>query len=329
MAYIPRFTVTAKVLNDLMKISNILTRTNLSTFGSVAPHLRRVNRLRSLHSSLAIEGNSLSLDEVTAIIEGRTVKGPRDEITEVKNAYAAYGMMDALDPYDKEDLLKAHAIMMDGLVGSPGEFRTSDGAIVDGEGNIVYIAPHPGEVSRSIDDLMEWVRSSDYPIIVKSCVFHYEFEYIHPFEDGNGRIGRMWQTLLLSEYDETFKWLPVESMIRSYQKEYYEAIAASNESFECTVFLEFMTGVILRSLEETMESSVRNTMSTTKGLLPNDVALFAMIRDGYFRNIRQAAETIGVSIPTLNRSLKTLRDAGLIRKEGNKRTGVWVVEGKK
>lgn len=326
MALIPRFTVNAKVLNNLMRISETLTRIDLCAYGSIAPHLRRTNRLRSLHSSLAIEGNSLSLDEVTSIIDGKTVKGPQNEIREVKNAYSAYEAMDVLDPFDRDDLLKAHSIMMDGLVKSPGSFRTGDDVVVDGDGNIIHVAPRPENVPKLMDDLMEWTRSSDYPIIIRSCVFHYEFECIHPFEDGNGRTGRMWQTLLLSKYDESFRWLPVESMIRSYQKEYYRSIQVSNESSDCTAFLEFMTGIILKSLEESAEASVKDGVPSAKNLSSNDVALYAIIRDRHFRNIKQAAEMLDVSIPTVNRSLKKLKDEGLIRKEGNKKSGVWVTE---
>jgi Fic family protein len=277
-----------------------------------------------LHSSLAIEGNSLSLDEVTSIVDGKTVQGPQNEIREVKNAFSAYKMLDSLDPFDENDLLKAHGIMMDGLMEGPGSFRSGDEAIIDGDGNIVHVASHPEQVGRLVDDLLEWTRQSDYPMIIKSCVFHYEFEYIHPFEDGNGRVGRLWRTLLLSKYDESFKWVPVESMIRSYQKEYYDSIAISNESLDCTAFLEFMTGAILRSLEEAVEASARGDIPTEGRLSSNEVALYVMIRDGHFRNIAQAAETLGVSVPTLNRCLKILRDEGLIRKEGNRKSGEWV-----
>jgi len=325
MTYKPRFTVTAKVIDDLMKITDRLARINIGKGLLVTPRLRRINRLRSLHSSLAIEGNSLSLDEVTSIVDGKIVKGPMNEIAEVRNANSAYGMMASLDPFSVEDLLKTHGVMMKDLQPNAGSFRRGDEGVFDGEGNLVYMAPHPDDVPKMIGDLLEWTRESDYPMIIRSCVFHYRFEYIHPFEDGNGRMGRMWQTLLLSEYNNAFRWIPVESMIRAYQKGYYDAIAQSNSSGDCTVFLEYMTDVILKALEEYIASSVREGSEGMSALTPNENAVYVMIRDGYFRNTEQAAETIGISKVTLNRCLKSLREKELIRKEGNKKSGVWVI----
>jgi Fic family protein len=322
MVYEPRFTVTAKVLDNVTRITEILTRADLSRNGRSVPRLRRRNRLRSLHSSLAIEGNRLSLDEVSAVIDGRPVTGPETDIAEVRNAYAAYEMMDSFDPFSREDLLRAHGIMMGGLVNNAGSFRTGDEGVFDGEGNLIHLAPHPEEVSGMVDDLLEWTRASDYPMIVRSCVFHYRFEYIHPFEDGNGRLGRLWQTLLLSRSNDNFKWIPVESAIRSYQRDYYDAIEASNAECDCTVFLEFMTGAILTALEE----SARELSERDAGmkLTSSESSLYAMIRDGCFVDIGQAAVAMEVSVPTVNRCLRSLREKGLIRKEGNRRSGVWV-----
>ncbi len=325
MTYKPRFTVTAKILNDVMRITEILTRNGLSRAGTGLPHLRRVNRLRSLHSSLSIEGNSLSLDDVSAIIDGRIVKAPRDEIQEVLNSHDAYESMDSFDPFRVEDLLNAHGIMINGLIGNAGSFRTEDEGIFDKDGNCVHIAPNPKFVPTMMENLLEWTRTSDYPMIIRSCVFHYEFEYIHPFEDGNGRIGRLWQTLLLSKYDESFKWIPIESLIRVHQKRYYDAITISNESSDCTAFVEFMTGAILEALMESTEAIDRREICIDGWIPPNEVSLYALIRDGYYRNIEQAAEQIGVSRPTLNRYLKSLKDKGLIEKIGNKRSGTWVI----
>ena len=325
MTYEPRFTVTPKIIDDLMRISDSLAKINIGKGVLVTPRLRRVNRLRSLHSSLAIEGNSLSLDEVISIIDGKPVRGPMNEIAEVRNANSAYGMMASLDPFSADDLLKAHGVMMRDLQPNAGSFRKGDEGVFDGEGNLVYMSPHPTDVPRMINDLLRWTKESDYPMIVKSCVFHYRFEYIHPFEDGNGRMGRMWQTLLLSEYNSAFRWIPVESMIRTYQKGYYDSIAQSNSSGDCTVFLEYMTDVILKALDEYINSSVRKESEDMSALTSNESAVYVMIRDGYFRNAEQAAETIGVSKPTLNRCLKSLREKGLIRREGNKKSGIWVI----
>ena len=324
MALEPRFTVNAKILDNIMRITESLTKEKVRRNGGVTPYLRRINRLRSLHSSLAIEGNRLSLDEVSAIIDGKAVRGPKDEITEVMNANAVYEMMDSFDPYSKEDLLKAHGMMMKGLVRGAGTFRTGDEGVFDSEGNCIYLAPGPELVPGLVDDLLEWVRTSDYNMIIKSCVFHYELEYIHPFEDGNGRMGRFWQTLLLSRYDGIFRWIPVESSIRVNQKEYYDVIEQSNVSFDCTIFLEYMTGAILRAIEESEASSVRDE-SGMDSISFNEAALYAMIRDGYYRDVTQAAVQIGVSRATINRCLKSLKDKGLIVREGIRRGGTWKI----
>ena len=322
MTYSPPFTISPKILDNVMRITEALTQANLGRSGIALPHLRRTNRLRSLHSSLAIEGNGLSLDEVTAVIEGKTVAGPKDEITEVRNAYAAYEDLDSFDPFEKEDILRAHAVMMEGLVDSAGSFRTGSEGVFDGEGNIVYIAPGPEFVPLMMDNLLRWTKESEYSMIVKSCVFHYQFEYIHPFEDGNGRIGRLWQTLLLSRFDASFKWMAIESVIRKHQKGYYDAIERSNQVGDCTVFVEFMTGVIYEALTETAVALVGEEAGRVR-MSSKETALYTLIRDGYFTDIDQAAELMGVSRPTLSRCIRSLKDKGLIEKEGNRKSGVW------
>ena len=318
----PRFIINAKILDNVVRITDLLTKENVRRNGGITPYLRRINRLRSLHSSLAIEGNGLSLDEVTAIIDGKTVRGPVDEVRGVLNANTVYAMMDSFDPFSKEHLLQAHGIMMKDLVKGAGSFRTGDEGVFDSEGNCIHLAPGPELVPRLMDDLLEWMKYSDHNMIIRSCVFHYELEYIHPFEDGNGRTGRFWQTLLLSTYDGLFRWIPVESVIRTYQKEYYDAIEQSIASSDCTVFVEYMTGAILRALKESTESSVREE-SGIGGLTSNEAALYAMIRDGYFRDITQAAVQIGVSRATINRCLRSMKDRGIIIREGIRRGGTW------
>ena len=329
MAYEPRFTVTAKVLDNVIKITEVLTRIGVGNRGIIVPQLRRINRLRSVHSSLAIEGNSLSLDDVSAIIDGKRVAGPEDEITEVKNAYAAYNDMDSFDPFDKAHLLKAHGMMMNGLIGTAGAFRTGSEGIFDKDGNCIHLAPGPDLVPMMLDNILGWTKDSEYTMIIKSCVFHYQFEYIHPFEDGNGRMGRLWHTLLLSKYDDSFKWIPVESMIRRHQKGYYDAIEHSNQHSDCTAFLEFMTDMILEALKESVKTSIGEEAGYEGHLTSKEAMLYAMIRDGYYVDIAQAAMEMNVSRPTLNRCLKSLKDKGIIRKEGNKKSGTWAIVSQK
>ena len=323
MPYEPRFTITSKILDDTMKIVETLTRKRYDV--KETAHLKRNSRIRSIHSSLAIEGNNLSLEDVTAIIDGREVAGPLYEIKEVMNAHDAYDMMDSIDPYSLDDLLMIHGIMMDGIIESAGKLRNVKEGVFNGEGSCIHLAPRPDSVPDLIKQLLQWVRGSDLPMVIKSCIFHYQFEYIHPFEDGNGRIGRLWQTILLSKYDSSFKWLPIESMIRNYQTGYYDTIALSNEVCDCTPFIEFMTKMILKSLNESIEESLKENTNVENDMTVNEMRLYSMICDGYYRDIAQAANLMKVSVPTLNRCLKSLKESGAIKKIGNKKTGKWVI----
>ena len=214
-----------------------------------SPRLRRVNRIKSIKSSLAIEANSLTLRQVTDVVNGKRVLGPGKDILEVKNAYAAYGAISDLDPYSVKDLLYAHKIMTAGLVEESGNFR-SGGVGVFSNNELIHMAPPAHMVPTHISNLLNWVKSSEWDPLVKSCVFHYEFEFIHPFADGNGRMGRLWQTLLLSRWNPLFEWIPVESMIEKHQAEYYQAINRSTEETDSGIFVEFMLNIIEESLNE-------------------------------------------------------------------------------
>lgn len=249
MEYKPPFTVNENIINLLAGISEIIGRISVAHKDIISPRLRRGNRIRTIHSSLAIEHNTLSLDQVTAVIDGKRVLGEPREIREVRNAYEAYEMIRELDPLDISDLLKAHGLMMNGLVSESGCFRTGGVGIFDGD-RLVHAAPPPDLVPRLVSDLFEWYKNSEFHVLIKSCIFHYEFEFIHPFSDGNGRMGRMWHTLLLSRWNKIFEWLPIEELIRERQKDYYEALAASDKSADCSDFVEMMMRVIRDALAE-------------------------------------------------------------------------------
>jgi Fic family protein len=212
------------------------------------PKLRRLNRLRSIHSSLAIENNTLSLEQVTALFYGKSVLAPVQDICEAKNAFEVYNKLLGFDPYDTMDLLTAHQILMKDLVQTPGQFRSGNIGVVRGQ-DLVHIAPPADNVSGLIADLLRWTEGAEVHPLVKSCIFHYEFEIIHPFPDGNGRMGRMWQTLLLHRWKEIFAWLPVETMVYERQQEYYAAFRHSNDAGDCTEFLRFMLQAIWDTLE--------------------------------------------------------------------------------
>ncbi len=246
----PPFEVTEAMLSDVMKIGELVGKVSSTQNLSANPTLRRQNRIRTIYSSLAIEQNTLSLEQVTAVLSGKRVLAPLKDITEVQNAYEIYDHLDELDPYKVDDLLLAHRVMMRGLVQEAGEFRSRPVGVVDSKGNVLHFGTLPQYVPGLVEELIDWTKCSPLPVLIKSCVFHYEFEVIHPFADGNGRIGRLWHTLLLSQWNPLFAWLPVESIIHDHQQEYYDAINRSNAEGEGTVFVAFMLGVIREALEE-------------------------------------------------------------------------------
>lgn len=249
----PPFSITGKMLTMTAEIAELVGRVVSTEKLSTNPILRRTNRIRSIYSSLAIEQNSLTLEQVTAVLAGRRVLAPPKDIKEVQNAYEIYERMEQLDPYSTEDLLFAHEVMTKGLVAESGAFRSGAIGVVDQAGNILHFGSLPAYVPQLVADLLEWTRDSELPILIKSCVFHYEFELIHPFADGNGRVGRLWHTLLLSKWNPLFAWLPVESIIHDRQEEYYQAFNRSNDMGESTLFIEFMLSAIRSALEEAVD----------------------------------------------------------------------------
>ena len=251
----PPFEITNQIIDYVAEIAELMGRLTVSSPLSASPTLHRANRIRTIHGSLAIEQNTLSLEQVTAILNGKHVLAPPKDIAEVKNAYEIYGRLDELDPYSVDDLLTAHSIMTRGLVEESGMFRTRPVGVVDSEGNVLHFGTLPQYVPDLVMELLDWAKTSEVHMLIRSCVFHYELELIHPFADGNGRVGRLWHTLLLSKWNPAFAWLPVESIIHDRQQEYYAAINASNDAGESTVFIEFMLSVIKASLIETIDAS--------------------------------------------------------------------------
>lgn len=244
----PPFEITNTMIHEIAEIAELVGKLTSSNQLSANPTLRRTNRIRTIHGSLAIEQNTLSLEQVTAVLNGKQVLAPHKDIAEVKNAYEIYERLDELDPYSVDDLLTAHGIMMRGLVEESGVFRSRPVGVVDQAGHVLHFGTLPQYVPDLVMELLDWVKSSDVHMLIRSCVFHYEFELIHPFADGNGRVGRLWHTLLLSKWNPAFAWLPVESIIHNRQQEYYESINASNAAGESTVFIEFMLSAIKASL---------------------------------------------------------------------------------
>ena len=251
--YTPPCTITERMIHQVAEISELIGRADVVMGGIVNPSLRRENRIKSIQASLAIENNTLSLNQVTAILDGKRILGEPREIKEVENAFQAYEILLELNPLSVKDLLKAHKTLMDGLVREAGVFRSGGVGIFDGE-VVVHMAPPAARVPELIQDLFAWYETSEIHPLIKSCIFHYEFEFIHPFSDGNGRIGRMWHTLLLSRWKKLLGWLPVETLVRERQSEYYKALGSSDQDANSSVFVEYMLQAILDALRETSGS---------------------------------------------------------------------------
>ena len=251
----PPFEITNTMIHEIAEIAELVGKLISTNQLSANPTLRRTNRIRTIHGSLAIEQNTLSLEQVTAVLNGKQVLAPPKDIAEVKNAYEIYERLEELDPYSVDDLLTAHGIMTRGLVDESGVFRSKPVGVVDQEGHVLHFGTLPQYVPNLVMELLDWVKNSDVHMLIRSCVFHYAFELIHPFANGNGRVGRLWHTLLLSKWNPAFAWLPVESIIHDRQQEYYEAINASNNAGESTVFIEFMLSAIKASLMDAINTS--------------------------------------------------------------------------
>lgn len=257
----PPFEINERIMADVIEIAELVGRVSVTDKISMNPTLRRTNRIQTIYSSLAIEQNTLDIKQVTAVLSGKRVIAPPKDIAEVQNAYEIYDNMDKLNPYSIDDLLKAHSVMERGLLNEAGEFRSRPVGVADSEGNILHFGTLPQYVPKLIQELLEWTEKSEIHLLIKSCVFHYEFELIHPFADGNGRMGRLWHTLLLSKWNPIFAWLPIESIIHDNQSEYYNAINISNNNGNSTVFIEFMLSVIKQALQESINDKPKNISS--------------------------------------------------------------------
>lgn len=307
----PPFEITMSMLEQVAEIAELVGRISVSSTLSTNPMLRRTNRIRSVYSSLAIEQNTLSLEQVTAVLNGKRVLAPPKDIAEVKNAYEIYEMMDSLDPYSVEDLLNAHAVMTRGLTEESGCFRTGSVGVVDQNGNILHFGALPDYAPGLTKELLDWVKNCEIHMLIKSCVFHYELELIHPFADGNGRMGRLWHTMLLTRWKPVFAWLPVESMIHDRQEQYYAAINQSNFDGESTAFIEFM----LTAIRDTLAEAVQ--VSGASGMSEDEMRWLRIERflkkNGSIANA-DVREMFGVSSATANRILSRLADDGRIKK---------------
>lgn len=257
MANKPPYTITEKAADYLAKIVETVTRLEYGTEFTRDIRLHRENRVKTIHSSLAIEGNALTLDEVTAVIEGKRVAGKQTEIKEVKNAYEAYDKIMTFDPYSVGDFLKAHKLMTEGLLEESGRFRSEDVGVFAGD-VAVHIGARPQFVPDLIKDLFDWAKESELHPVLKSAIMHYEIEIIHPFADGNGRMGRLWQTLLLAKWNEVFAWIPMELILYQNRPKYYRAFEDARSVNDSGAFIEFTLSAVLNSIIDQEQHQVEH-----------------------------------------------------------------------
>ena len=305
----PPFEITNAMIDHVAEIAELVGRLTSTNQLSANPTLRRANRIRTIYGSLAIEQNTLTLEQVTAVLNGKQVLAPPKDIAEVKNAYEIYERLDELNPYSVDDLLTAHSIMTRGLVDESGVFRSKPVGVVDQEGHVLHFGTLPQYVPDLVMELLDWVKNSDVHMLIRSCVFHYEFELIHPFADGNGRVGRLWHTLLLSKWNIAFAWLPGESIIHNRQEAYYAAINASNDAGESTVFIEFMLTAIKASLIDAINTSDEMSDGPMDKAAMRWTQIEKFLQTHEFIMNADVRNLCGVSAATANRIL-----AGLVTK---------------
>ena len=327
MSYQPPFTITTDILNLVADISQQVGRLDACALNS-SPQLRKQNRIKTITGTLAIEGNTLTEEQITAIVEGKPVLGSVRELAEVKGAIAAYDALPTFRPGNLRDLLAAHGLMMSDILVNAGAFRTK--AVGIHKGNVVHhVAPPAHQVSGLMAELTQWLtQSKDHPLITSS-VFHYEFEFIHPFSDGNGRMGRLWQTLILSRWHPLFLSLPLESVIKDNQQQYYQALEQADQRANSTPFVHFMLSVIAETLPQNAPANAPanapvNASPEVAGLKTPE-AIVTLLAANPELTRQQLADAIGKDLRTIGRALARLQQAGKIKRVGSDKTGHWEI----
>jgi len=309
----PPYEITNKILNLIASVSEKIGEINAAHLNKPPTELRKRNRIKTIQSSLEIEGNTLTVAQITDLLENKRILAPPKDILEVKNAINVYNKLNTFKVLELKSLCKAHEILMKGLIDNPGKLRSASVGIVKGS-NIVHIAP-PGEmVFPLMTDLFKYLSNDGDLMLIKSCVFHYEFEFIHPFQDGNGRMGRLWQTMILKEHSPVFEFLPVESIVKLRQKEYYDVLGKSDKQGSSTAFIEFMLEIIKDALEELL--NVQNISINNNDRILNFKQIIGtneFSRKDYLRAFKN------ISLPTASRDLKNAVDGGIMEKQGDKR----------
>jgi Fic family protein len=309
----PPYNISNKILNLISSISEKIGEVKSAHLFKPPTELRKRNRIKTIQSSLEIEGNTLTIEQITDLINNKRVIAPKKDIQEVKNAIQVYSVLDEFDTYDLNSLCLAHGVLMKGLIDNAGNLRKTSVGILKGE-DIAHIAPPGDMVYPLMKDLFNYLKNDEDLLLIKSCVFHYEFEFIHPFLDGNGRMGRLWQTMILKDYSPVFKFLPIETLIKVRQQDYYNVLGKSDAQGNSTSFIEFMLEVINLALEELLSSQNLTVRNVDRVEVFRDV-----IGHDYFTRQDYLRQNKEISSATASRDLKEAVDKGILEKTGDKR----------
>lgn len=309
----PPYDITSRILKLTSSISEKMGEVKSARLIKPPTELRKRNRIKSIQSSLEIEGNTLTVEQITDLIDNKRVLAPHKDILEVKNAIELYSILNDFKAYELNSLCRAHGILMNSLIDNAGQFRRTAVGIVKGN-NITHVAP-PGEmVFPLMKDLFDYLKNDDELVLIKSCVFHYEFEFIHPFSDGNGRMGRLWQTIILKNYSPVFEYLPIESIIKVRQQEYYDVLGKSDNQGNSTGFIEFMLEIIDSALEDLLKAQNHTITGAERiNIFRNFAGTELFSRQDYLRHNKE------ISTATASRDLKEGVDNGIIQKTGERR----------
>ena len=308
----PPYEITPLILHLISDVSNKIGALQGNVLVRESPKLRKQNQIKTIHASLKIEGNTLSEEQVTALLENKRVLGPEKDIKEVVNALAVYQQLKNYSYKSEKDFLKAHQLLMQGLVESPGKYRTKGVGIVKGK-QVAHMAPPYQQVKPLMGNLFRYLNDKKELALIKSCVFHYEMEFIHPFMDGNGRMGRLWQTMILMHHYQLFEFLPFETLIAKNQRKYYQALAASDKAGKSTPFIEFMLGIINQSLADLLQHQTQRLNDTERLVLYLEQQPEAFTRKDYMSFYKE------LSTATASRDLKNGTISGLLKKHGDKK----------
>jgi len=309
----PPYQITDKILTLIASISEKIGEINATHLYKPTTELRKRNRIKTIQSSLEIEGNTLTEEQITALLENKRVIAPQKDILEVQNAIKVYEQLHQFNPNQLKDLEKAHSVLMNSLVNNAGKLRTTNVGIVKGS-QVAHVAPSGTMVNGLMKDLFAYLKKDKDLTLIKSCVFHYEFEFIHPFVDGNGRMGRLWQTLILMQQYPVFEYLPIESLIKQRQEEYYSKLSESDKKGNSTPFIEFMLGIILNALEELLQSQNKTLRIEDRiALFKEKIGQNKFNRKDYLQSFKN------ISAPTASRDLKWAVEQGILNKLGEMR----------